>query len=77
MFLLQKGGVSAHFNGEIFGFCPIREAYAGRSLRRLKRSVSLLTCVGMPDVQGMFFLDPFDFFGLTVSRTYFIRRTLP
>ena len=55
MFLQQKGGVSAHFSGQIFGFCPIREAYAGRGLRRLKRSVSLLACVGMPDVQGMFF----------------------
>ena len=55
MFLLQKGGVSAHFSGQIFGFCPIREADAGRGLRRLKRSVSLLTCVGMSDVQGMFF----------------------
>ena len=76
MFLLQKGGVSAHFSGQIFGFCPIREAYPGRGLRRLKRSVSLLTCVGMSDVQGMFFSTLFDFFGVTISRTYFIRRTL-
>ena len=75
MFLLQKGGVSAHFSGQIFGFCAIREAYADRGLRRLKRSVSLLTCVGMSHVQGMFFFDIFDFFGLTISRTYFIRRT--
>ena len=26
MFLLQKGGVSARFSGQIFGFCPIRKA---------------------------------------------------
>ena len=49
MFLLQKGGVSAHFSGQIFGSCPIKESNS-----KVKKSVSLLI-LGMSDVQGMFF----------------------
>ena len=54
MFSLQEGGVSAHFNGQIFGSCPIKESNSGIWLTKVKKSVSLLTCVGMSNVQGMF-----------------------
>ena len=54
MFLLKKGGVSAHFSGQIFGSCPIKESNSGIWLAKVKKSVSLLI-LGMSDVQGMFF----------------------
>lgn len=73
MFSLQKGGVSAHFNGQMFGSCPIKESNSGIWLTKVKKSVSLLL-VEMSDVQSIFFR-PFRF--LWSDRQQFIRRTLP
>ena len=44
MFSLQKGGVSAHFNGQMFGSCPIKESNSGVWLTKVKKSVSLFNC---------------------------------
>lgn len=79
MFSLQEGGVSAHFNGQIFGSCPIKESNSGIWLTKVKKPVSLLI-LGMSNVQGMFFStflislvwQQID----NISKTYFIRRTL-
>ena len=54
MFSLQEGGVSAHFNGQIFGSCPIKESNSGIWLTKVKKPLSLLI-LGMSNVQGMFF----------------------
>ena len=40
MFSLQEGGVSAHFNGQIFGSCPIKESNSGIWLTKVKKKHS-------------------------------------
>lgn len=66
MFSLQEGGVSAHFNGQIFGSCPIKESNSGIWLTKVKKSVSVINFRNAQRPRYVFF-DLFDFFGLTTN----------